>query len=609
MKNPGKFTGRHSRSHVLVQLAIAIILSSIGLHARGGATFTVSQLASGAIGEDTELTVRGYIVGFFDTSTGEARLGRVPSGAGAGRWLLIADTRDAMESSPLCIVTPSLSGSGVMEDLHLGLHPDIYLAELTYHGIYYVSYGMPRVAYLSTTEYTLTPYDGGSGSDEPVPAAVYMRGTLNGEEGALVRMHRSEETDSYSALFAEGLDGRWVISDESGSWTFGAADGGMLETGSTADAWFGGHEFTTSISGPVRITFRYIPGSAKAGSDIPSVVMAEGVEMHAGTADSPYRISDISALLSAATTDEGPKGVFVQGYIVGHIDGTGTPVMGTYSDSSVRTLLLADTPDESDTRVMAVLKLRVSGTQRTDLGLDHHPEHLGALLTVSGNLWRQSSASYGLHSVEDITEYRVTPSGLYISRGAPGTYAEPMAAIDGGFERGGFAIYPDIETGSPETDPDAGPHGYVLLSTLGPGNWHQYATRYGATEGSTPVTLDRGGSALVSLRAYHGSEPMTPDQNIILPEGTYRFFANVDTFSPTLSIVRESITVGLDHIISADSRDTVPDTSICRDGVSAPDPPAPGYTSNAPAPSPESSSSEIKQINNRGNNYQKYFCW
>lgn len=559
---------------ILVSL-VSVLCVSVGQQYASGAglkEYSVSELASGSIPDDTHLMVRGYVVGLYDLSAKSPVLG-LPSGADAkaGRSLVIADSREATLSDPLCFV--KLSSDGTTDDINLQLHPETYLGELCFSGNFYMYGTIPRVDYTkNVTDYSIGLYDPSQGGgDLPQPQQLYIEGEVNGMADFRRALLRSG-ADLYSAVISEGLSGRWTISGD--QWRFGAADDSEpLKAGETTPAWFGGKEFVSDITGAVRVTFRYVMGSANSGSTVPSSLSVEPVGTGEGTAGSPYTVGQVLGMAGEWTGDEGPSGVYVRGYIAGHISKDGEAVFGPYDETSkIRELLLGDDPDESDPGRLIGVQLSVGGTQKQDIGLAANPGHMGHGLLVRGDLYT-SVRGTGFAGVGNITDYRIIPCALHASWGDPAYWSCPLESIPGGFMSLGFdvAAWRDVRqamTGSPEGTADDG-YGHLMLSLSGADGWPGTTLSYGREAVSDTVRLDRTATATIPLKVYPASSPCTEAGHIVLPSGEYFMHADTDTFTPTLTLTRQGATVGHVTVISdADNGDT--ETWHTLTGVSLP---------------------------------------
>lgn len=125
-----------------------------------------------------------------------------------------------------------------------------------------------------------------------------------------------------------------------------------------------------------------------------SIVTTEG----AGTQENPFTIADVKALNSPATMTEK---YWVEGTIVGFY-ANNKPVPGV-EEAAATNLALAT---GNDTIPVAL----PSGDVRNALNLADHPENLGAVVKVAGNL----QAYFSVAGVKEVTDYEfvTTPSAI-----------------------------------------------------------------------------------------------------------------------------------------------------------------------------------------------------
>lgn len=533
---------------LLIMLASVLVISLMS-HASAAAIpeCSVSELNSTTLDEDIVVRVHGYVVGYYDMTAKTVVLG-LPTVADTkvGRNLILADSREATLSNPLCYV--KLASDGTIDDINLSLHPEVYLGELSFVGTWYMSSGMPRVDYRKgVTDYTIELYDPSQGgSDLPQPQELYIEGNVNGDggfRGALVRSGAGE----YTGVFPDGLNGRWAISG--GQWQFGAGnDEKPLEDGSTVHTWFGGGEFVSNITAAVRVTFTYTEGSARSGSTIPSSLVVESIGTGEGTVASPYTVAQVLGMVGEWADGYGPQGVYVRGYIVGHISKEGEAVFGPYDENSgLRELLVADEPEEDDPTKVIGMQLKVNGSQQQDIGLSTNPDHIGHGIIAKGDMYSSIRGS-SFAGIENISDYRIIPTSLHASWGDPSFYSCPLEQSPRGFVSSGFdvATWRNVRlamTGTAEGTEDDG-YGHLMLSLSGGSEWHSGSLSYGRVEATDTVRLDRTATATVALKVYPASTPCTESGHIVLPSGEYAMFADTDSFTPTLTLTRNGATVG-----------------------------------------------------------------
>ncbi len=108
-----------------------------------------------------------------------------------------------------------------------------------------------------------------------------------------------------------------------------------------------------------------------------------------GTEASPYAPSQIIAMNPQSNTEALVTGVYVSGYIVGYMPSTGTYLdKAIFEAGDVKTnLVLGPSADCKDWNLCISLQLPNTAI-RTALNLADHPENLGKLVTVSGDVFK-----------------------------------------------------------------------------------------------------------------------------------------------------------------------------------------------------------------------------
>ena len=130
----------------------------------------------------------------------------------------------------------------------------------------------------------------------------------------------------------------------------------------------------------------------------PYVVPAGGIE-GTGAWDTPYNVNKVIGIIKADKTDEFDcSNVWVTGYVVGWVN---TNI--SYTALSERNCtfsvpaevssncLLAATPDETDYNKCVVVQLSTTGNVRSNVNLVDHPENLGKLVTLRGDVQKYFS--------------------------------------------------------------------------------------------------------------------------------------------------------------------------------------------------------------------------
>jgi hypothetical protein len=115
-----------------------------------------------------------------------------------------------------------------------------------------------------------------------------------------------------------------------------------------------------------------------------------------GTQDSPYSVTQVLGLGNPGTT------AWVKGYIVGWVDGQvlSTGANFNANATSQTNVLIAAKADETNVANCIPVQLP-TGTVRTALNLQSHPENLGAEVAVYGSLEKY----FGTVGIKSVTEY------------------------------------------------------------------------------------------------------------------------------------------------------------------------------------------------------------
>ena len=131
-----------------------------------------------------------------------------------------------------------------------------------------------------------------------------------------------------------------------------------------------------------------------------------------GSEAAPYTIEQIIALNPTSTQDAVASGVWTQGYIVGYIPtgGSSTTISMTVfgaANAIASNLVIAPTKDETDYNNCIAVQL-VSGTDvRSALNLVDHPDNIGKLLTIQGDVMKYCGAA----GIKAPTAYKLDGEG------------------------------------------------------------------------------------------------------------------------------------------------------------------------------------------------------
>ena len=146
--------------------------------------------------------------------------------------------------------------------------------------------------------------------------------------------------------------------------------------------------------------------ATKTGHDASPVVSARFVVSDDapvegdGTETKPYTVAQVIALNPTSTQDAVASGVWAQGYIVGYIPtgGSSTVIAGTVfgnsgADVAASNLVIAPTKDETDYNNCIAIQLPSGSDLRSAVNLKDHPENLGKLLSVKGDVMKYCGAA------------------------------------------------------------------------------------------------------------------------------------------------------------------------------------------------------------------------
>ena len=151
-------------------------------------------------------------------------------------------------------------------------------------------------------------------------------------------------------------------------------------------------------------------------------IAADAPDEGDGTEAKPYTIAQIIALNPTSTQDAVASGVWAQGYIVGFIPtgGSSTTLSGTVfgADNAIASnIVIAPSKDESDYNNCIAVQL-VSGTDvRAAVNLMDHPENLGKLLTIQGDVMKYCGAP----GIKAPTAYKLDGEGGGTTPNPPAT--------------------------------------------------------------------------------------------------------------------------------------------------------------------------------------------
>ena len=118
-----------------------------------------------------------------------------------------------------------------------------------------------------------------------------------------------------------------------------------------------------------------------------------------GTEAKPYNVAQIIALNPTSTQEAVATGVWAQGYIVGYIPTGGSSttisltVFGNNGDVAASNLVIAPSQDETDYNNCIAIQLVSGSDVRAAVNLADHPENLGKLLTIKGDVMKYCGAA------------------------------------------------------------------------------------------------------------------------------------------------------------------------------------------------------------------------
>lgn len=131
-----------------------------------------------------------------------------------------------------------------------------------------------------------------------------------------------------------------------------------------------------------------------------------------GTQAKPYNTTQIIALNPTSTTEAVAKDVWATGYIVGYIPTGGTSTTISYTvfdakDAIASNIVVAASADETDYNNCIAIQLSTGTDVRAALNLLDHPENLGKLITVKGDVMKYCGAA----GLKNTSEYTIDGTG------------------------------------------------------------------------------------------------------------------------------------------------------------------------------------------------------
>lgn len=142
-------------------------------------------------------------------------------------------------------------------------------------------------------------------------------------------------------------------------------------------------------------------------------VSAEAPAEGDGTEAAPYSVAQIIALNPTSTQEAVASGVWAQGYIVGYIPTGGSStnitmtVFGTTGEVAASNLVLAPSKDETDYNNCIAIQLSSGSDLRAASNLKDHPENLGKILAVKGDVMKYCGAA----GIKNGSEYKIDGEG------------------------------------------------------------------------------------------------------------------------------------------------------------------------------------------------------
>lgn len=115
-----------------------------------------------------------------------------------------------------------------------------------------------------------------------------------------------------------------------------------------------------------------------------------------------YKSGDTITVIQFLTADELPY-VYVKGYIVGCCDRSIAKADFTEPFVSASNLLLADSPDETDTEKVMSVELKSKSEIRSLLNLQNNPEMKGRKILVGGN----RTTYLGIPGIKNPTDFKI----------------------------------------------------------------------------------------------------------------------------------------------------------------------------------------------------------
>lgn len=140
-----------------------------------------------------------------------------------------------------------------------------------------------------------------------------------------------------------------------------------------------------------------------------------------GTEEKPYSIAQVVALNPTSTSEAVATDVWAQGYIVGYIPTGGSSttisltVFGNNGDVAASNIVIAPSKDETDYNNCMAIQLTSGTDVRSAVNLVDHPENLGKLLTVKGDVMRYCGAP----GIKNTSAYKLDGEGGTVTPNPP----------------------------------------------------------------------------------------------------------------------------------------------------------------------------------------------
>lgn len=225
----------------------------------------------------------------------------------------------------------------------------------------------------------------------------------------------------------------------------------------------------------------------------PPFVVPEGGLAGDGSWENPYNVNTVIGIIKSGSEDYATSSQWVTGYIVGWVN-TNISYTALSENNCIFTTpaeigtncLLAATPDEKDYNNCVVVQLSTTGNVRSNLSLVDHPENLGKLVSIRGDVQKYfgkpglkstNSFNWGGEGVDDgnnnpvgdkVTFNKTTTitSGKAYGIVANGKLAQPARAGNSY----GYLYVEDV-TVSADSFTAASTNGFVFTDA-GDGSWY-----------------------------------------------------------------------------------------------------------------------------------------